>query len=68
MVVPLFCALRAYSRLFQKIMGDVAADHLVLVVEMHFHELAETGTVVVASSFSVTECFQDWISCEKVSK
>lgn len=40
-IVPLVRALQTDPRLLQQVVGDVAADHLALGVEVHLHELAE---------------------------
>lgn len=57
-VVALVRALQAHPGLLQQIMGDVAADHLTLGVEMHFHKFAKARAVVVALRLRVAERLQ----------
>lgn len=67
-VIPLVWALQAHPRLLQQVMGDVAADHLALGVEVHLHELAEARAVIVALRLRVAERFQHRSRCGLIVK
>ena len=53
MVVPLLLRLRGDPGLLQEVVLDDAALDLVLGVEAHLHEAAETGGVVIADRLGI---------------
>lgn len=63
MVVSLLRTLSADATLLQQIMRNVATDHLALGIIVHLNEFAESGRVVVSSSFCVAEGppERDWL-------
>lgn len=65
MVVSLVRTLQADPGLFQQVVRDVAADHLTLGVEVHFHEFAETRAVVVTLCLCIAERLQHRIRWER---
>ena len=66
MVVSLVLALRDDSGSLQQVVGDVAAHHAALGVEVDLDELAEPRRVVVASRLSVSERLQDRVGVENL--
>ena len=57
--VPLPGLLQHDPRLLQQVVGDVAADRVVLKVEVDIHVLAEAGRVVVPVRLGVAERLQN---------
>ena len=64
-VVAFLLALRANTRLFEKIVGNEATGHFVLLAEVQLDKLAKATAVVVARSLGIAERFEQWV-CLKV--
>ena len=64
-VVAFLLALRANTRLLEKIVGNEATGHFVLLAEVQLDKLAKATAIVVTRSLGIAERFEQWV-CLKV--